>query len=195
MRSSSSSALANCVYTRYLAADPTYNAVPTTLGREVLHNLFPKIAASYVIEFIANPIRYAAWSRDYLARESLRAADADIAAGFQILRPRPPAIRILGLTTPARSRTFAERDRSIPSRSDSSSVSMTLVEPCVRAFGQLSDPPLCIRVRGRRWPPSPVAVSYGRCSINFLLDSKQSPHMALAHSHQPCPILEDSPLL
>ena len=106
------------VYTRYLAADPTNSGISPSF-REALHNLFPRIAAAYVIEFIANPTRYASF-RDYLLREGLRAADADIAAGFQALQDWDfvPSVgeslynynqrRASDPCTPARSRIFAD---------------------------------------------------------------------------------------
>ena len=74
------------VYTRFLAADPIYNSI-TPLAREALHRQFPTIAAAYVVEFIANPTRYTSF-RDYLLREGSRAANANIATGFQALQDR-----------------------------------------------------------------------------------------------------------
>ena len=106
------------VYTRYLAADPNYSGM-TPLAREWLDNQFQDIAAAYIIEFTANPAKYASF-RDYLRVVGSRAFDADIPAGFRALQDLdllPSAgeslyeynqRRASDPCTPARSRIFAD---------------------------------------------------------------------------------------
>ena len=106
------------VYTRFLASGPRHNTI-TPLARQVLNERFLEIAPAYIIEFIANPTRHASF-RDYLGRVGFQAADANIAAGLQVLQDRGllPSVgeslyeynqwRTSDPCTPARSRIFVD---------------------------------------------------------------------------------------
>ena len=72
-------------YTRFMAADPYTNSVNSEF-RGTLSRLFPEIGASYILEFIDHPLKYASF-RDYLGRVGYQPGlDSNIKADFQTLR-------------------------------------------------------------------------------------------------------------
>ena len=72
------------VYTRFLAADPYARSV-SLQAREILETLFPDIAATYILETIGNPTRYASF-RGYLGEVGYAARNADLKAGIETLQ-------------------------------------------------------------------------------------------------------------
>ena len=102
----------------------------------------------------------------------------------------PSAVAPWGLAAPRTSYTFSQQDPPDGGAGQLDALplchhlgQMGVVEACVAAFGQLPDPVLCIRARGRRWLPAPVAVSYGSYSL-LPIRCQQSPRMAFAHTHR-----------
>ena len=74
------------VYRRYMAADSSLRGLSRNV-REAREGLFWEIAAEYIFETIANPMRYASF-RDYLGDVGYRAVDIDLKAGIQQLQSR-----------------------------------------------------------------------------------------------------------
>ena len=72
------------MYTRFLANDPYARSVNSQF-RETLEGLFPEIAAGYILEAVANPMRDSSF-RDYLGEVGYGAVDADLKAGIQTLQ-------------------------------------------------------------------------------------------------------------
>ena len=106
-------------YTRFMATDPYTNSVSTDF-REILARQFPEIAASYILEFIRGPLKYASF-RGYLGKVGYQPGfENNLRSEFQTLRGRgvlPNADESLDTynqrlasdpCTPARSRVFAE---------------------------------------------------------------------------------------
>ena len=111
------------VYTRFLANDPSA-ALLTLTGREAREVRFWEIAAAYIVETIANPMRYSSF-RDYLGDVGYGAVDVDLKAGIQKLQSRGllpnegeslneyEQRRIDDPCTPARSMMFADDELTI----------------------------------------------------------------------------------
>ena len=72
------------VYTRFLANDPSA-ALLTLTGREAREVRFWEIAAAYIVETIANPMRYSSF-RDYLGEVGYGSVDVDLKAGIQTIQ-------------------------------------------------------------------------------------------------------------
>lgn len=71
-------------YHRFMDVDPYTNSVNHEF-RGVLARLFPKIAASYTLEFIDDPLKYASF-RDYLEKVGYQAASSNIGTELKKLR-------------------------------------------------------------------------------------------------------------
>ena len=72
------------VYRRYMAADSSLRGLSRN-AREALEELFWEIAAAYILETIANPIKYSSF-REYLGEVGYTARNADLKAGIETLQ-------------------------------------------------------------------------------------------------------------
>ena len=108
------------VYTRFLAAGPSA-ALLTLTGREAREVRFWEIAAAYIVETIANPMRYSSF-RDYLGEVGYGSVDVDLKVGIQTIQSwgllpnegeslyQYEQRRVDDPCTPARSMIFADDD-------------------------------------------------------------------------------------
>ena len=108
------------VYTRFLAAGPSMAALSRP-AQEALERMFWDIAAYYIVEAVANPMKYTSF-RDYLGEVGYGSVDVDLKVGIQTIQSwgllpnegeslyQYEQRRVDDPCTPARSMIFADDD-------------------------------------------------------------------------------------